>query len=211
MSQASLPRFLYRRGVPLWRDVVVLQWAAQIVSAIAVVAFLVFFVRNVLDAAESRGLGLGYGFLDDAAGFPLPESVLEYDPSRPFGYAFLIGLLHTLRVSLVGVVLATLVGVVAALADELAASPRLADKETFRALAARVRQRTGQKGRSLFHPMRVALTGEGSGIELDIAVPAIERAADLPPGSGLAPVAGCRERSARVAALLREAASPAGH
>ena len=59
--------------------------------------------------------------------------------------------------------------------------------------------------------MRVALTGEGSGMELDIAVPAIERAADLPPGSGLAPVAGCRERSARVAALLREAASPAGH
>lgn len=115
MSQASLTRFLYRRGVPLWRDVVVLQWFAQIVSAIAIVAFVVFFVGNVLEAAESRGLGLGYDFLDDAAGFPLPESVLPYDPSRAFGYAFLIGLLHTLRVSLVGIVLATLVGVVIAL------------------------------------------------------------------------------------------------
>ena len=116
MSQASWTRFLYRRGVPLWRDVVVLQWVAQIASAIAVVGFVVFFIGNVLEAAESRGLGLGYDFLGDAAGFPLPETALEYDPSRPFGYAFLIGLLHTLRVAMVGIVLATLVGVVIALA-----------------------------------------------------------------------------------------------
>jgi general L-amino acid transport system permease protein len=115
MSQASLTRFLYRRGVPLWRDVVVLQWIAQIISAVAVVGFIVFFIQNVLEAANARGLGLGFDFLGDAAGFPLPESILEYNPSRPFGYAFLIGLLHTLRVSLVGVVLATLVGIVVAL------------------------------------------------------------------------------------------------
>jgi general L-amino acid transport system permease protein len=116
MSQPSGPRFLYRRGVPLWRDVVVLQWVAQIVSALAVVGFTIFFISNVLEAANARGLGLGYGFLGDAAGFPLPESILEYDPSRPFGYAFLIGLLHTIRVALVGIVLATLLGIVAALA-----------------------------------------------------------------------------------------------
>ncbi len=116
MSQASWSRFLYRRGVPIWRDVVVLQWVAQIISAIGIVAFTIFFLRNVLEAADSRGLGLGYGFLDDAAGFPLPESILEYNPSHPFAYAFLIGLLHTLRVSLVGVILATVVGVVVALA-----------------------------------------------------------------------------------------------
>jgi general L-amino acid transport system permease protein len=115
MSQASLTRFLYRRGVPLWRDVVVLQWIAQIISAVVVVGFIIFFLRNVLEAANARGLGLGFDFLGDAAGFPLPESVLEYSPSRPFGYAFLIGLLHTLRVSLVGIVLATVLGIVAAL------------------------------------------------------------------------------------------------
>jgi general L-amino acid transport system permease protein len=115
MSQSSWSRLLYRRGVPLWRDVVVLQWVAQIVSAVVVVGFTVFFVSNILEAANARGLGLGFGFLDDAAGFPLPESILEYDPSRPFGYAFLIGLLHTIRVALVGIVLATLLGIVAAL------------------------------------------------------------------------------------------------
>jgi general L-amino acid transport system permease protein len=116
MRQRATPGFLLRRGVPLWRDVVVLQWVGQLVSAVLVIGFLVFFVSNVLSAANARGLGLGYGFLQQAAGFPLPESVLPYDPSRSFGYAFLIGILHTLRVSVVGVVLATLVGIVAALA-----------------------------------------------------------------------------------------------
>ena len=116
MSQASLPRFLTRKGVPLWRDVVVLKWIAQILSAVLVVGFLAFFISNVLKAADARGLGLGYGFLDDAAGFPVAESVIPYDPSRSFGYALLVGLLNTLKVSLVGIVLATFLGLAAALA-----------------------------------------------------------------------------------------------
>jgi general L-amino acid transport system permease protein len=116
MGQSSLTRILYRRGVPLWRDAVVLQWVAQIASAIFVVGFLVFFLSNVLKAANARGLGLGYGFITQAAGFPLPESILPYDPSRPFWYAFLIGVLHTLKVASVGIVLATIVGVITALA-----------------------------------------------------------------------------------------------
>jgi len=109
-------RIFYRRGVPLWRDVVILQWLAQILSAILIIGFLAFFLTNILEAAEARGLGLGYQFLTQAAGFPLPESVLPYDPSRAFGYAFLIGILHTLKVALVGIVLATLLGTAAALA-----------------------------------------------------------------------------------------------
>ena len=116
MSQSALTRVFYRRGVPLWRDIVVLQWVAQIVSAVLVIAFLVFFVGNVLRAANARGLSLSYGFMDTASGFPLPESVLPYDAARPFGYAFLIGILHTLKVSLVGIVLATLLGTITALA-----------------------------------------------------------------------------------------------
>jgi hypothetical protein len=83
-----------------------------------------------------------------------------------------------------------------ALAEDLAASGRLIDRDVFRAAAQRVRERTGQKGRALFHPIRVALTGEPDGPELDLLVPAIDRGAELPPPSGLAPVIGCRERAA---------------
>ena len=84
--------------------------------------------------------------------------------------------------------------VVAALADDLAASPRLIDRDVFRAAAGRVKDKTGQKGKALFHPIRVALTGAQEGPELDLLVPAIDRAAGLAAGSGLAPVKGCRER-----------------
>ena len=94
--------------------------------------------------------------------------------------------------------------VVTALAEDLATTPRLADKEIFRAAAARVREKTKQKGRALFHPIRVALTGRAEGPELDLLVPAIERATELSPASGLQKVTGCRERAAAFAALIAQ-------
>ncbi|MEO7274780.1 MAG: glutamate--tRNA ligase [Vicinamibacterales bacterium] len=94
--------------------------------------------------------------------------------------------------------------VIAALAEELRDTPRL-DREAFRAAATRVKQRTGQKGRALFHPIRVALTGEGGGPELDLAVPAIDRGATLPASTGVAPIIGCRERAVAFAAAVARA------
>lgn len=76
------------------------------------------------------------------------------------------------------------------------------DKETFRAMAARVRERTGQKGKALFHPIRAALTGESGGPELDLAVPAIERGAGLPRDSGVAEVRDCRARAEAFARVV---------
>jgi glutamyl-tRNA synthetase/nondiscriminating glutamyl-tRNA synthetase len=85
--------------------------------------------------------------------------------------------------------------VVVALAEELAAAPRL-DRERFRAVANQVKARTSQKGKSLFHPIRVVLTGRAEGPELDLAIPAIDRGADLPGNAGIPPIMGCRERAA---------------
>ncbi|HSK10019.1 MAG TPA: glutamate--tRNA ligase [Vicinamibacterales bacterium] len=93
-------------------------------------------------------------------------------------------------------------GVIESLARELADRERLADREAFRAVVNEVKRQTGRKAKSLFHPIRVALTGEAGGPELDLAVPAIERGAMLPPGSGVAPVVGCRERAAAFLAAL---------
>ena len=53
---------------------------------------------------------------------------------------------------------------------------------------ARVKERTGQKGKALFHPIRLVLTGAGEGPELDLLVPAIDSAVELPRPSGLASV-----------------------
>jgi len=94
-------------------------------------------------------------------------------------------------------------GVIEALAVELASAAPMLDREAFRAMAARVRERSGQKGKGLFHPIRLALTGEPEGLELDIAVPALERGARLR-DSGVRTIAGAAERaSAFLAALDR--------
>jgi nondiscriminating glutamyl-tRNA synthetase len=91
--------------------------------------------------------------------------------------------------------------VVAALAEELASSPRL-DREKFREIANRVKARTSQKGKALFHPIRVVLTGRAEGPELDLAVPAIDRGAELPSTAGIPTVVGNRERAASFARAL---------
>jgi nondiscriminating glutamyl-tRNA synthetase len=92
--------------------------------------------------------------------------------------------------------------VIVALHEELATGPRMLDKNLFRAAANRVRERTGQKGKSLFHPIRLALTGEAEGLELDLAVPAMEAGAELPLESGVRRIPGARERAAAFVALV---------
>jgi glutamyl-tRNA synthetase/nondiscriminating glutamyl-tRNA synthetase len=88
--------------------------------------------------------------------------------------------------------------VIAALPLEI--SGPMLDRETFRAMAGRVKDRTGQKGKSLFHPIRAALTGETGGPELDLAVPAIDRGAALPPAARVSRIPNCQERATAFAA-----------
>jgi glutamyl-tRNA synthetase/nondiscriminating glutamyl-tRNA synthetase len=92
--------------------------------------------------------------------------------------------------------------VIAALAAEITGP--LLDRESFRALANRVKERTGHKGKALFHPIRAALTGESGGPELDLAVPAIDAGARLPQKALMARIRSCRERAA---AFVREMAN----
>jgi glutamyl-tRNA synthetase/nondiscriminating glutamyl-tRNA synthetase len=91
--------------------------------------------------------------------------------------------------------------VTSALAEELASAPRL-NRDTFRAIANQIKGRTGQKGRALFHPIRVALTGRAEGPELDLMLPAIDRGAELPGDAGIPKIIGCRERAAAFVAAL---------
>jgi len=97
--------------------------------------------------------------------------------------------------------------VVAALAEELATRPRL-DRDAFRAAANQVKAKTGQKGKALFHPIRLALTARVEGPELDLAVPAIDRGAELAQDAGIPPIVGCRERAKIFAGALDRIPNP---
>jgi nondiscriminating glutamyl-tRNA synthetase len=80
----------------------------------------------------------------------------------------------------------------------------LLGRDAFRTMANRLKERTGLKGKALFHPIRVAMTGEGGGPELDLAVPAIDRGAALQAAAGLAPIMGCRARAEAFARAITQ-------
>ncbi|MGD9091587.1 MAG: ABC transporter permease subunit [Anaerolineales bacterium] len=105
-----------RSETPFWRDERVLRIIAQVVSTVLVIGFIIFLVINFFGAAEQRGLSLSYDFLSEAAGFPISESPIPYDPSFSFGYAFIVGILNTLKVTIVGIIVATILGTLVGLA-----------------------------------------------------------------------------------------------
>ncbi|HUO88926.1 MAG TPA: hypothetical protein VMU08_07120, partial [Rhizomicrobium sp.] len=53
------------------------------------------------------------------------------------------------------------------------------DETTWNTLTRAVSEATGAKGRALFHPLRLALTGRGDGPELKKLLPIIGRAKAL--------------------------------
>lgn len=105
------------KDTPFWRDERVISIAAQIISAVIIVGVIYWIFSNIVNAAERRGLGLGFRFLDDAAGFSISESIIPYSPSDSFLRALLVGTLNTLRVSLMGIILATILGFIVGIAQ----------------------------------------------------------------------------------------------
>lgn len=103
-------------AVPPWRDVRVLRVVGQVVVLLAVALFIGFLANNLFTAMGQRGLSFGFGFLDRRAGFDIPESPVPYSPNDTYGQAFAVGLLNTLFVSFVGILLATVLGVVVGVA-----------------------------------------------------------------------------------------------
>lgn len=99
-----------------WRDVRVLRVVAQVVAVLVVALAAAFMTRNLMSAMDARGLGFGFSFLGRSAGFDISESPIPYTPTDTYGTAFLVGVLNTLFVSVVGIVLATLLGIVVGVA-----------------------------------------------------------------------------------------------
>ena len=104
------------RPVPFWRDLRVLRLVAQVLVVLVVVAALAWMANNMLTTMSDRGLGFGFSFLGRQAGFGISESPIAYSPTSTYLTAFLVGLGNTLIVSFLGIVLATILGIVVGVA-----------------------------------------------------------------------------------------------
>ena len=99
------------KRLPFWRDERILSWSVQLLFLVLVITLIAFLARNLLLNLRQQGLGLGFGFLRTTAGFDIGEHFFPYDRSHTFLEAFIVGLLNTAMVGFLGVILATLLGV----------------------------------------------------------------------------------------------------
>ena len=124
------------RGIPIWRHVVIVRRAAQIVSAFLAVFLVAWFFVNIGSAIEERDIPFGFSFLEREYQTPLGEHFLPYESSDSFGYALAVAATNTILVAVIGVVLAialgTLIGMVRLSGNWLTSKLALVYIEFFR-------------------------------------------------------------------------------
>ena len=83
------------------------------VAALAWIAYEI--VANARANLQSQRITAGFGFMANTAGFDVNQYLISYSNSDSYTRVFLVGLLNTLLVSVVGIFFATLIGFLVAL------------------------------------------------------------------------------------------------
>src|SRR6202048_4451624 len=108
MSTPEPARLARLRFAPIPERLTGLLWQIVVVGiAVAVVAWL---WSNALHNLSVRRISTGFAFLGREAGMPIADAWLAYSPKDPYFRAFLVGIVNTLRVAVIGIVLATVLG-----------------------------------------------------------------------------------------------------
>lgn len=101
-DESSLMALLNRREV---REMIY-----QIIIVVVLAAFFWMIISNTLINLRKQNIASGFGFWDQIAGFDISQTLIDYSSRSSYGRAFWVGLLNTLIVSVIGIVLATVVG-----------------------------------------------------------------------------------------------------
>ena len=83
----------------------------QVLTLLFIFLTISYFAFNAQTNMGNRGIAFGFGFLTQEASFDIGFSLIDYDGSDSYARAFLVGLLNTLLVSVIGIIIATLIGV----------------------------------------------------------------------------------------------------
>ena len=100
--------------VPLWRDSRFWKIAFQLIILIAVLSLFILLGTNLTrNLQQTGGTVFNFDFLNSTAGFGIGESLIPYEATDNYSRVLLAGLLNSLRVMLVGIILTTILGVLA--------------------------------------------------------------------------------------------------
>ena len=109
-QQSAAPDVQMPSKPPFWRDP---EKRALVFQALALgfVFYLGYsLVSNTMANLERQGIASGFDFLSVSTGFSIAESLIFYDEDSSYLDAFFVGLGNTIYVSIVGIILATILG-----------------------------------------------------------------------------------------------------
>jgi general L-amino acid transport system permease protein len=94
---------------PFYRDVTVVKWLVQVATLVLVLFALYFLAGQAGDNLQAKGIKTGYDFLDVNPGINL-NGTIDDEPATG-GRALWAGMVNTLRLSIGGIIVATLLGI----------------------------------------------------------------------------------------------------
>ena len=99
-----------KKRVWTWRSQAFRGVVFQVLAVVLLLAAGAYLLNNTLANMRARGIQSGFDFITQPAGFAIGESIVPFDSAESYGKAYLVGLSNTLRVAVVGIVAATLLG-----------------------------------------------------------------------------------------------------
>ena len=99
-------------ATPFWYDQRIRGVLFQVFVLVALLLFVGFIVYNTAENLQRRGIASGFGFLGNTAGFDISFSLIPYKATDTYGRVLVVGILNTLFVSAIGIVGATVLGVI---------------------------------------------------------------------------------------------------
>ncbi len=106
---------LSKRFAILW-DIRFWRIFGQVIFAIAVFWIAFSLWNNLTTNLQKAGIQVGFDFLNTQASFDIGEGIVPYRPTDPYSRALLVGFVNTLRVTGIGIVLSTIVGLMVGIA-----------------------------------------------------------------------------------------------
>jgi len=99
-----------RAKVAPWNDPVIRGWVFQVVVVGLVGLLAWYLVSNTVENLARQKIASGFHYLEREAGFEIGDTMISYSPASTYARAILVGLLNTLKVSVLGIVMATILG-----------------------------------------------------------------------------------------------------
>jgi general L-amino acid transport system permease protein len=97
--------------IPLWHNQRAIRILLQIVVISLLLAVLIVLGNNLVNNFQQKNIRFGFDFLSSKASFDISDQVIDFGPNDPYIKAIVVGLLNSLQVMVVGIILATMIGI----------------------------------------------------------------------------------------------------